>query len=154
MKPSRSYVLVLNQDSNDLNLLKFSLQKMSCPVVVAHSAAQAIATATQAPPYLVILVGNQNHWTTQLIKELRKIANHCGMTIVALTDFHAPSWMPQEENPGLDGFLVKPLNCDVLLSLVQSARARQSYCMNPSKNHMERLELVAVENSDAYHFLV
>jgi AmiR/NasT family two-component response regulator len=62
------------------------------------------------------------------VNQFRSLADTCGITIVALTDVHAPSWLRQEENPGLDGFLVKPLNRDILSSLVQSAWIRQAYC--------------------------
>ncbi|NJO42923.1 MAG: response regulator [Cyanobacteria bacterium CRU_2_1] len=101
-------------------------------MVVASSADQAMAKAKQSPPSLIILSGNQQDWSQTLISRLRTIANHSGgIMIVALTDSHAPSWLRQEENPGLDGFLVKPLNGDVLTSLVQSAWARQTYMPYP-----------------------
>jgi DNA-binding NarL/FixJ family response regulator len=98
-------------------------------MVVASSPDQAMARAVQAPPYLLILAGSQRSWSKALVHDFRNIASTCGITIVALTDFHAPSWLRQDENPGVDGFLVKPLNRDVLVSLVQSAWARQTYCM-------------------------
>lgn len=132
MKPAHSYVLVLDQNSKDLQMLGGLLNQLRCPMVVASSADQAMAKAKQSPPSLIILSGNQQDWSQTLISRLRTIANHSGgIMIVALTDSHAPSWLRQEENPGLDGFLVKPLNGDVLTSLVQSAWARQTYMPYP-----------------------
>lgn len=98
---------------------------------VVSSIDQAMAKASETPPSLIILSGNQQNWSKQLIGKLRNIekSSNC-ITIVALTDSHAPRWMHQEENPGLDGFLVNPLNGDVLVSLLQSAWARQAYCFN------------------------
>ena len=84
--------------------------------------------AQQAPAHLVILSGNQHHRSVNLVQDLRTLANTRQATIVVLTDCHAPSWMPLEETPGLDGFLVKPLSNDVVTSLVQSAWARRSCC--------------------------
>ena len=131
MKTNQSYVLVLDQDSGNLQLLGFLLNQLRCPMEVVSSIDQAMARASEMPPSLIILSGNQHTWSKQLIKKLRNIEKSSNsITIVALTDSHTPRWMHQEENPGLDGFLVSPLNGDVLVSLLQSAWARQAYCFN------------------------
>lgn len=124
---SHNYVLVLEQNSDDLQRLESLFQRLSCSMVVTDSADQAVATASQIPPYLIILSGSQNAWSEALIHQFRHIADACDGTILALTDAHAPSWQRQEDNPGFDGFLVKPLQGDVLASLLQSALARKSY---------------------------
>jgi AmiR/NasT family two-component response regulator len=129
MKSTQSYVLVLDQGSDYLQGLEFLMAQLKCPVVVAHSATQAIARVTQTPPYLIILAGNPQNWSRKLVNEFRQRVNARKTTIVALTDSHDPSWLHQEENPGLDGLLVKPLNGDVLTSVVQSAWMRQT-CEN------------------------
>ncbi len=126
MKSTQSYVLVLDQGSDYLQGLEFLMTQLKCPVVVAHSATQAIARVSQTPPYLIILAGNPKNWSRNLLSEFRQRVSARKTTIVALTDFHDPSWLHQEENPGLDGFLVKPLNGDVLISVVQSAWMRQT----------------------------
>lgn len=82
----------------------------------------------EAPPCLLILAGGHQHWSTALVDQLRGISGIGASTIVALTDIHAPSWLRQEDNPGIDGFLVKPLDPEVLTSLVQSAWVRQTCC--------------------------
>ncbi len=124
---SHNYVLVLEQNSEDLQRLELLFHRLSCSMVVTNSAAQAVATASQVPPYLIILSGSQSAWSESLIHQFRNIADACDGTILALTDSHAPSWQRQEDNPGFDGFLVKPLHGDVLVSLLQSALARKSY---------------------------
>lgn len=138
MKLSQSYVLVLdpqfgNLQTNDsqvgdLQILESLLMPLRCSIEVADSVEQAMVRVSQAPPYLVILLGNRQNWSRTLVNKLRDHTRASSVTIVALTDVHAPSWQHQEENPGLDGFLVKPLSVDVLASLVQSAWARQAYC--------------------------
>jgi CheY-like chemotaxis protein len=122
-----NYVLVLEQNSDDLHRLEALFQRLSCSIVVTNSAEQAVARASQAPPYLIILSGST--WSTPLIHRFRDIADACDSPILALTDSHAPSWQRQEDNPGFDGFLVKPLHGDVLAGLVQSALARKNYCL-------------------------
>lgn len=126
MKSLQSYVLVFSQDSEHLQGLEFLMTQLRCRWVIAHSAAQAIAEISQASPYLIILAGNQQSWSKSLVNEFRQRSDIRKTTIVALTDSHSPSWLHQEENPGLDGFLVKPLNGDVLVSVMQSAWARQA----------------------------
>lgn len=128
MKSSKSYVLVINQGSDDLQRLKCLLEQLRCPVEVVCSTDQAVSRVRQLPPCLVILTGNQHHWSKSSISRFRHVANCSSTTIVALTDFHAPSWLHQEDNPGVDGFLVKPLSGEVLNSLVQSAWVRQACC--------------------------
>ncbi|MBF2049668.1 MAG: response regulator [Leptolyngbya sp. IPPAS B-1204] len=128
MEQLQNYILILDQGSDDLQLIESLLGHLRCPLVVASSPEQAMARASQAPPYLLILTGNQNQWSKSLVHQFRILADTSGITIVALTDVHAPSWLRQEDNPGLDGFLVKPLNRDILSSLVQSAWVRQTYC--------------------------
>lgn len=131
MKRSQSYVLVLDQDSENLQVLGFLLNQLRCPMVMTRSIDQAMARASQISPYLIILSGRQQSWSKSWIKKLRNVANHSNyITIVALTDFYSANWLSQEENPDLDGILVNPLNSDVLVSLVQSAWMRQAYCNN------------------------
>jgi DNA-binding NarL/FixJ family response regulator len=126
MNRSPSYILVLDQDSRNLQSLGLLLNQLQCPVVVARSLDQAMA---EASPYLIILSGGQQNWTKTLVQKLRNVSNSSDcITIVALTDFQASNWLSQEENPELDGFLVNPLNSDILVSLVQSAWVRQTYC--------------------------
>jgi AmiR/NasT family two-component response regulator len=128
MKSSQNYVLILGQPSDDLQMLEALLEHLSCPMVFASSTDQVVAKVSQMAPYLVILAGDGQNWSQALVEDLRNAADTCETTIVALTDCNAPSWMHQEENPGVDGFLVKPISRDVLTSLVQSAWARQTYC--------------------------
>lgn len=130
MKQLQNYILILDQGSEDLPIIESLLGHLRCPMVVADSPSQAVARARQAPPYLLILVGNQQDWPKPLMRQFRSLADTSGITIVALTDDHAPSWLRQEDNPGVDGFLVKPLNRDILSSVVQSAWVRQTYCMS------------------------
>ncbi|WP_416673950.1 response regulator [Egbenema bharatensis] len=128
MKQTQRYVLVLGQDARTLQMLGSLLDQLKYPMVVADSLEQAMVRASQTPPLMIILSGHQN-WTQPLIKRLRNVANSSNkITIVALTEFHSPSWLHQDENPGVDGFLVKPIQSDVLFSLLQSAWARQTYC--------------------------
>lgn len=125
---SQSYILVLAQPSDDLQNLGLILEGLRYPLVVASSVEQMIANISLTAPYLVILSCNDLHWSKRLVSRLRNISNARHATIVTLTDSHLSSWCPQDDHSGLDGFLVKPLSGDILVSLVQSALARQTFC--------------------------
>lgn len=126
MKPSRNCVLVLAQQHDDIHWLANLLHQLCYPLIVVDSIEQVLSRTAEHQPCLIILSGNYQSWSHNLVANLRSHHQQQQVTIVALTDFHAPSWLHQEENPGLDGFLVKPLSCEVLVSLVQSAWVRQA----------------------------
>lgn len=126
----QNYILICGHGADDLHALESLLGPLRCPLVITSSLEQAVVKATHAPPYLLILIGSQQSWPKPLVNQLRSLADTWGITIVALTDVHAPSWLRQEDNPGVDGFLVKPLNRDILSSVVQSAWVRQTYCFS------------------------
>ena len=126
MQLSESHdVLILGGEPEDWQLLESLQCQLQCAVAIAQSEDHAMSWVKQTMPCLVILAGSYLDWSSSFVENLRCTAPHRKMTIVALTDFQAPSWLYQEENPGFDGFLVKPLSQDIMLSLVQSARARQ-----------------------------
>lgn len=125
MKFALSYVLLLSQQTEDLHGLESLLGGLRCVVEIVTSPDQAVDRVHRNPPCLVIVQGNYKIWSQKLVRKLRAIADDDNITLIALTDAHAPSWLRQEENPGFDGFLVNPLSSDVLFSLIQSASARQ-----------------------------
>jgi CheY-like chemotaxis protein len=131
MEPTSGYVLVLAQAVDEPSILESLLGHCNCSVVVAYSPDQAMHYLRARLPDLVILMEPQSHYTAPFVKRLRVVADqqHASNTmIIALTDVNAPSWLPHDENPGFDGFLVKPLSCDILRSLVQSAWIRRVCC--------------------------
>ncbi|OLP16059.1 hypothetical protein BST81_22790 [Leptolyngbya sp. 'hensonii'] len=127
MKSSRKSVLVIGQQSSQLDELSSLLGQSRYYVAIADSEDQAVAHISQANPCLIILAGTHQSWSHALVRDLRSTPPTSGVTIVALTDCHAPSWLHQEDNPGFDGFLVNPISDEILTSLVQSASVRQAF---------------------------
>jgi DNA-binding NarL/FixJ family response regulator len=123
-----SYILLLVKHPYEARNLASSLGISNYSVAIANSEEQAVAHTAQHPPFLIILAGDHQNWSRSLLRELRSHANAHRITLLALTDFHAPKWMHQEENPGFDGFLVSPISTEILSSLVQSAHTRQICC--------------------------
>lgn len=132
MLKKHSYILVLDTQRQEAGWQEMGgahslLTQLRCPVFITGSAEQAVAKVRQVAPYLVILMGDGPNWSKALVNQLRQEEQAFGMTIVALTDSASPRWGQQEDNPGLDGFLVKPLSDEVLTSLVESALAKRSW---------------------------
>lgn len=127
MKLPQDYVLVLDERqklAQNADLPDISDQYS---FVIASSVEHAVEQARQVNPCLVILVGEDHHWFENQVKALRRTSEAPSMTIVALTESSSPNWQASKETLELDGFLVKPLTDDILVSLVQSAIIKQSY---------------------------
>ncbi|MBT9315451.1 response regulator [Leptothoe spongobia] len=124
MNSSNGYILWLGQRLGADMMAQSLSHQVEGTVFVAHSTDQAVARIEQSIPYLVILSGAYQNWSQAFVNRLRETVKPLGTTIVALTQSHEPSWSPQEEHPGIDGFLVEPLSQDVLHLLVESAVAK------------------------------
>ncbi|WP_146141208.1 hypothetical protein [Stenomitos frigidus] len=129
MQSPSSDILLLAKQPCEIHVLASLLRYSNYSIASATSEEQALAQMSHQVPFLIILAGDHQNWSQALLQELRTFANRHRTTFVALTDFHAPRWMHQEENPGFDGFLVSPLSSEVLSSLVQSAQTRQAFCL-------------------------
>ena len=122
--PSHS-VLLLTKQPAKVHILVSLLRESEFSVAIVSSEEQAACQVRQSRPFLIILAGDHQAWSQDALRELRNQANSNHITLVALSDFHAPSWVHQHENPCFDGFLVNPISYEILFSLVQSARTRQ-----------------------------
>jgi AmiR/NasT family two-component response regulator len=128
MRSTLGYILLLSKQPYRAHGLVALLERANYSIAIANTEDQALTQALRHSPFLIILVGDHHHWSETLMKALRHCANTDHTTLVALTDVHAPSWIPPEENPGFDGFLVNPISHEVLSLLVQSAHTRQICC--------------------------
>jgi hypothetical protein len=73
------------------------------------------------------LVGENYLWLKEQVQALRCSSETSPITIVALSESTSHSWRSPQEMPELDGFLVKPVTDDILVSLMQSASIKQAY---------------------------
>lgn len=125
----QSYILVLGQSAEDFQWLYGLPEGMvQCSVIMVSSLEEAVQQVNHAVPCLLILASGQSVWHTSIVQRFRNLADDCGMTIVVVSESHAPRWSRQEHNLGIDGYLVKPITGEILNSLIQSAWARQVCC--------------------------
>ncbi|HEY9888753.1 MAG TPA: hypothetical protein V6D02_10155 [Candidatus Obscuribacterales bacterium] len=127
MKIPQDYVLVLDERQRQAHVSDLPLLSDHYSLVVTSSVEHAVEQAREVNPCLVILVGEDHARFEDQVKALRHAAAIPAMTIVALTESASPNWQTSKETLELDGFLVKPLTDDILVSLVQSAIIKQSY---------------------------
>ena len=125
MDANIGHILILAKHPRQVRVLISLLESSNFSVALAWSEEQARMQAKENPPFLVIFAGDHHSWSCSLLQDFRARATVHHITLIALTDFHSPSWIHQEENPGFDGFLVNPITSEVLFSLVQSAHTRQ-----------------------------
>jgi hypothetical protein len=76
-------------------------------------------------PDLLILAGNEMDWPSTFVGGCRAIAGDAALLILALTTGCALPWMQPKDHPGVDGFLVQPIEDGILRLLLQSAKLRQ-----------------------------
>ncbi len=129
MASFKDYVLILDEQQI-CPQSSLPLEADHCAVFMASSFEQAVEQARQSAPCLVILAGDDQRWVQTQVHTLRQSTQAHQATILALTESTRPNWAPHEENPDLDGFLVKPLTSEVLTSLIQSALIKREYSMS------------------------
>jgi DNA-binding NarL/FixJ family response regulator len=136
MFTSQEYLLVLGQTDQSSNGLQSVLSDLgpASKIAVANSIDQAMTWINQHPPYLLIVTGEHHGWFSQLVQQCRHRMGNYPITIVALTHQDAPTWIKHEKNPGFDGFLVEPINGEILQSLIQWAQIRQACSINAEMN--------------------
>jgi hypothetical protein len=92
---------------------------------ITKSVDETLRQIQQSIPDLLILAGHEGDWPSPLVAGCRAIAGDAALLILALTTGCALSWMQPQDHPGVDGFLVQPIDDGVLRLLFQSAKLRQ-----------------------------
>jgi DNA-binding response OmpR family regulator len=119
-------ILLLEQFSTDENQLRSLLSQLQCSVTVVRSIEQAVLNLSRILPCLVILNSNDLDWVQASAQQIRPFRHTSPMTLVALTDPDSPNWQWAARLPGIDGYLIKPLDRSVLRTVLRAALARQS----------------------------
>jgi hypothetical protein len=91
---------------------------------ITKSVEETLGQIKQSIPDLLILAGDERHWPSTFVAGCRSIAGDAALLILALTNGSLP-WSPAQSSPGIDGFLVQPIQGGVLRLLLQSAKLRQ-----------------------------
>lgn len=128
MTLSSDCILVLEQQTDDLQQFEPVAEMLSCRLLVTHSTTDFLTQVAQRHPYLMLLVGPCQGWPTDFSNAVKQLVGQFGGTVVALTedtDEEASDAFLQQKDAMVDGCLVKPLNEEVLLSIMHAAQARR-----------------------------
>jgi signal transduction histidine kinase/CheY-like chemotaxis protein len=113
------HVLVVDDNIDAAQSLAMLLRKMGHEVRIAHDGHGAIEAANASPPEVVLLdISLPDVDGYSVAESLRRNRRLDGTRIVALTGFGSQDDRMRSREAGLDGHLVKPVNPDVLRSLL------------------------------------
>jgi two-component system CheB/CheR fusion protein len=110
-------VLVVDDDETSLSCLKILLAGEGYRVVTARDAASALEAAKDLRPQIVVTdIGLPDVSGARLMRDLLALYRAKG---VALTGYSPDDLKPEEREP-FEAILVKPLDCDHLVAILQS----------------------------------
>lgn len=114
-------ILVVDDNVETAQSLARLLEHWQYETEVAHDGPAAIAAAQAAPPYAVLLdIGLPGMDGYEVTQQLRQCPSLHKTLIVALTGFSADSDLARSREAGFDLHLVKPVEPDVLQSLLDN----------------------------------
>jgi CheY-like chemotaxis protein len=116
-------LLIVDDDQDTVRFLTLALQGLGHNIESARNGTEAITVAALFHPHIVIidigLPGLDGYYVT---RELRKSTDE--LFIVAVTGRHAPDDFKRSQEAGCDHHLVKPIDLEHLISLLDRWKAR------------------------------
>jgi len=117
-------ILIVDDNREAADSLAALLRSMGARTSVAYGAEQAIALAAAARPAIGILdIGMPGMDGCDLARHLRKDPAHARMLLIALTGWGQPDARLRVSAAGFDHHLLKPVDTDEMLALLQRAHA-------------------------------
>jgi CheY-like chemotaxis protein len=117
-------ILVVDDNVETAQSLARLLEHWQYQTEVAHDGPAAIAAAQATPPYAILLdIGLPGMDGYEVTQQLRQHPSLHKTLIVALTGFSADGDLARSREAGFDLHLVKPVEPDVLQSLLDNPQA-------------------------------
>ena len=115
-------ILVVDDNVDAARTLEMFLQACGHSCEVAHDAQQALLIAQWQQPQVFILdIGLPGMDGRQLARQLRQEPAHCRARILALSGYAQPQEQEAALAAGFDRYLVKPVDVEQLLGLLQES---------------------------------
>ena len=122
-RPAR--VLVVDDHRDVADSLAVLLQLQGYQVHTAYDGPAALKQAEAFPPDVVALdIGLPGMDGYEIARRLRKLPGLANVLIVAVTGYGRPQDIRMSMEAGINHHLVKPLNPDVLITLIEANAAR------------------------------
>lgn len=123
-----NFVLVIDscEDGRDL-LTKLLEKKVGIPAQGVATAAAALELVGTQNPVLILLETRLSDMSgLELTQRLRKLRHLQDVPIIALTSLALPQHRQEILRAGLDGYILKPVQMQVFIQLIQRVITRQN----------------------------
>ena len=120
MSSKNKVILIVDDDVDVLNYLKTLLENVGHEVHVARDLSSARATLTTVYPHLVFLdinIEDENGFS--FISDIKKIDPYKRIKIIMISSLTSKKALAVSQQYGTDGYLVKPINNDILLTTMK-----------------------------------
>jgi len=125
-QPRPLQIMVVDDNVDAANTLAMLLQAWGHDCTVAHSAEQALALAMARPPQVFILdIGLPGMDGKELARLLRQQAGTASARLLALSGYAQAQEQAAARQAGFDHYLVKPVDVQQLLQLLQAETGAQ-----------------------------
>ncbi len=116
-----SHILIIDDDDEIRNLIAVYLENASHTVAHANHGQDGVEQAKVSVPDLIILDINMPVMDgTRVIKELRNNESTAKVPVIALSAMNDAHMRDDMYQMGCDGYIIKPIDFDVLLTKVTS----------------------------------
>jgi len=113
-------ILVVEDNDNNLYLIRFLLESNNCEVLVAKDGERGVALAKSEKPDLILmdiqLPKMDGYAATRAIKGDPAIS---AIPVVVLTSFAMPEDQKKAEEAGCDEYIAKPINPDEVMKVIK-----------------------------------
>jgi len=122
--PRAVRVMVVDDNQDAAETLAMALELFACEVVVAHSGAQALELVGVADPALALLdIGLPDMNGYELARRLRQLPGGAARTLIATTGWGQQKDRERAFDAGFDHHLTKPIDFELIKSLLSKAGA-------------------------------
>ena len=119
--PHAALTLVVDDNRDAADTLAEFIQALGHTVIVAYSGQDALRVLANTQPALAILdIGMPGMDGCALAQHIRHDPAHAGMLLIALTGWGQPRDRERTSAAGFDHHLVKPLDVDALVKILQA----------------------------------
>ncbi len=126
-------ILVIEDNSANLELVRYLLTHSGYTVLAAQDGAQGVAMARQERPELVICdLQLPNLDGYQVLAQLRGDPETAKLVVVAVTAFSMPHDRLKVLTAGFDGYFLKPIEPEIFVSQIEAFLPAGSRTKHPS----------------------
>ena len=145
-------ILVVDDEKDIVELVKYNLQKEGFAVLTARNGKQALEQAQQQPHLILLDVMMPEYDGWEVLKRLKKERKTANIPIVFLTAKGSDVDEVLGLELGANDYIVKPISIPKLIARIKHV-IRQSDAKSADKNQAQRVTLGAIEIVPSQHIV-